>query len=121
MSDYIPLSLSYDLFVESFSRLFFPHDAGISGIRIDGKPIDYKQFYSVEQTECYSIFYWAVPPEGIDVVIQCEAEKTLQLVVVEGKLGLPAVPGVEYKPMPAHIIPDMEFSHLSLLKKTFIL
>ena len=102
-------------------RLFFYNDAGISAIRIDGKPIDYKQFYSLEQSDYYSIFYWAVPPEGIDVVIECETGKTLQLVVVEVKPGLPAIPGIEYKPMPDHIIPDMEVSHLSLLKKTFSL
>jgi hypothetical protein len=102
-------------------RLFFHKDAGISGIKIDGKPVEYKQFYSIEQSDYYLIFYWAVPPGGIDVVIECEAEKTLQLKVVEGKLGLPAAPGIEYKPMPAHIIPDMEFSHISLLKKTFLL
>ncbi|MGD2087033.1 MAG: M20/M25/M40 family metallo-hydrolase [Candidatus Aminicenantes bacterium] len=101
--------------------LFFQQDAGITGIKIDGKPIDYKGFYSLEESDYHSMYYWAVPPEGIDFVVECEAEKTLQLVVVEGKLGLPLIPGVKYTPMPAHIIPDMEFSHVSLLKKTFLL
>jgi len=101
--------------------LFFHKSAGITGITIDGKPIDHERFYSVEESGYHSMFYWAVPPEGIDFVIECEAEKTVQLLVIEGKLGLPAGPGIEYKPMPSHIIPDMEFSHMSLLKKTFIL
>lgn len=102
-------------------RLFFHKDAGISGIKIDGKQIEYKQFYSVEQSDYYLIFYWAVPPGGIDFVIECEAGQTVQLAVVEGKPGLPDIPGVEYKPMPTHIIPDTGFSHVSLLKKTFLL
>ena len=33
-------------------RLFFHKDAGISDIKIDGKPIEYKQFYSVEKSGC---------------------------------------------------------------------
>lgn len=101
--------------------LFFHKDAGITSIKIDGKPIDYKHFFSVKKSEYYSMSYWAVPPDGIDFVIDCEAEKTLQLLVLEGKLGLPAAPGIEYKPMPAHIIPNLELSHMSLLKKTFLL
>jgi len=101
--------------------LFFNKDANIAGIKIDGKPIDFKQFYPVEESNYHSMFYWAAPPGGIDFVIECGAGKTVHLLVVEGKLGLPNAPGVEYKPMPAHIIPDRESSHMSFLKKTFLL
>jgi hypothetical protein len=103
----------------SIMLLFFHKDAGIETIQVDGNTIENTGFFSVKESDYQSLYYWAIPPEGIDFVIRCEADKTLQLVVVEGKLGLPGVPDVNYKPMPAHIIPDMEFSHMSVIKKTF--
>ncbi len=104
-----------------FMTLLFPGDAGIAYLEIDGKPMGAAEQASdpAKKPGAYTLVYYAVPPEGIDILMRCKPGVKVSLTVVESKLGLPVITGSEYPPLPDHIIPAVESSHLTLVKKTF--
>jgi hypothetical protein len=101
--------------------LLFPGDAGIAYMEIDGKPIQTVEpgIHPDKKTGGYTLYYYGIPPEGIDIFMRCKPGVNISLEVVESKLGLPVIPGCDYPPLPAHIIPGVGASHLTLVKKTF--
>jgi len=103
--------------------LFIHKEAGISQASIDGIPISKEtdNFYSPKHSDYHNISYYAVPAEGIDISIECQQGKRLRLVIIDWKLGLPVIPGYNYKPMPDYIIPDKDFSHFTVVKRTVLL
>ena len=103
--------------------LYFHKEAGITGITVDGKPVPVATagFYTPQGSDYHYMIYYGVPAEGVDFVLESQPGKPIRLVVIDWKLGLPVIPGVEFKPMPAHIIPDKENSHFTVIKKTFSL
>ncbi|MCX6581038.1 MAG: M20/M25/M40 family metallo-hydrolase [Candidatus Aminicenantes bacterium] len=101
--------------------LLFPGDAGITYMEIDGKPVGTGEqgIHPDKKPGGYTLVYYGIPPEGIDIFMRCKPGVKISLEVVESKLGLPVIPGCEYPPLPAHIIPGIGNSHLTLVKKTF--
>lgn len=101
--------------------LLFPGDAGIAYMEIDGKPMQTAGpgIHPDKKTGGYTLDYYGIPPQGIDIFMRCKPGVKISLAVVESKLGLPVIPGCEYPPLPAHIIPAVGASHLTLVKKTF--
>jgi hypothetical protein len=104
----------------NFMRMLFHKVAGITRMKIDGKAIENNGFYSDLETGYYSLVYYAVPVEGIDVEIEINGEKKIELVAVEGAFGLPEFP--QYKPKPSNVIPGAGFfGNTTVLKKAYIL
>jgi hypothetical protein len=105
-----------------FMTLLFPENAAVSYIEVDGKPMEAgvtPGVYPAKKSGGYTLTYYAVPPEGIDIRMRCKPGVRISLTVLEFKLGLPVITGCAYPPLPAHIIPALDSSHLSVIKKTF--
>lgn len=65
--------------------------------------------------------YYAVPAEGIDLMLQVKAATPVKLLVMDQSYGLPEIPGAAYKPRPSHLIPSSwnSLSDLTLVNKSF--
>ncbi|MCP4213415.1 MAG: M20/M25/M40 family metallo-hydrolase [bacterium] len=93
---------------------------GISKLLIGGEPVTVEKEPGKSGFKYYYVEYFAFPPEGIDLELECDEGKDIEILVVEKKLGLPAFP--RYKPLAPGFIPDTDDeSHVTLLKKTFVL
>ena len=66
--------------------------------------------------------YFAVPPEGIELVLELEQSLNVVLRVTDQSYGLPEVPGASFKPRPEYLMPASEpFNDEFIVTKTFAL
>lgn len=77
----------------------------ILGASINGKPVSDDPRAKVNQQDGWGFSYWAVPPEGFELLVQLKAPQQLKLNVVERLFSLPDLPGASYPARPADRIP----------------
>ncbi len=101
-------------------ELIINKNAGISRMELDGKPVKDAKIFKPGKSNYFRIIYYGVSDKGIDVELECQENRKLNIIVVEKKLGLPDLPGIQ--PLPEFIIPDTDYeSFMTLVKKTFVL
>jgi hypothetical protein len=68
----------------------------------------------------WSLQYWAPPPEGIELTLEVEPSRPLELMVVEQSYGLPQEAAAAFKPRPEHTMPKpFGYSDVTLVTKSY--
>lgn len=70
----------------------------VRAFAVDGKR------YDQHPRDEWRMRYFAVPPEGIDLVLEIEQQPDIVLRVTDFSPGLPEVPGSSFKPRPDHLM-----------------
>lgn len=70
----------------------------------------------------WMLIYWAVPPEGIDLVLNTKSSEPLRMKVVDRSFQLPELTNVTIKPRPGYLIPaPFSYTDSTFVTKSFSL
>ena len=72
-------------------------------LSIDGRAVDTTRYRAVPRA--LAVTFTAPPDSGFVVVLELPRDSTAELHLTATSPGLPAMPGVELPPRPAHVIP----------------
>jgi hypothetical protein len=88
---------------------------------LNGKVVDSNSLPgAVERKNFWSLRYYALPPEGIELVAETKPSEPLRMRVVDQSFGLPEIPGRTFAPRPESMIsPPLLVSDAVLISKTF--
>jgi hypothetical protein len=86
---------------------------------VDGKSLAPNRA-AAEPTKSWSLYYFALPKEGIELVLETRATSPLAVRVVDESYGLPLLDGATFTQRPAHMMPAPFFrSDFSLVSRDF--
>jgi len=102
-------------------RISVQINAEVLSAAVDGKRLTPKTTAN-EPLKNWSLFYFALPNEGIELVLQTRSSPPLLVRVVDESYGLPLLDGATFKERPAHMMPAPFFrSDFSLVSQNFSL
>lgn len=68
----------------------------------------------------WSLRYYAIPPEGIDLTTQIKSNERVKMRAVDLTYGLPEIPGQTFRPRPSDMIPaPVSVNDTTLVSKSF--
>jgi hypothetical protein len=74
----------------------------------------------VEQRTSWSLSYFALPEQGVELTIELGPDEPLTLVVTDIAHGLPELPGEPFRSRPAGMMPaPTELTDIMEVNKTF--
>lgn len=86
-----------------------PPESSVTGVSVQG--------VELPPPGARSIHYWSVPAEGVEIVLEGDANEPIDLLVVDQSYGLP---DTGYEPRPPHLLPDaranLYFSDATVVK-----
>ncbi|MCA1568629.1 MAG: M28 family metallopeptidase [Acidobacteria bacterium] len=75
---------------------------------------------SLGRKKQWSLRYYAVPPEGIELTTEMRTTAPVRVRAVDLSYGLPEIPGANFQPRPAHMIPALaSVTDTTLVSKSF--
>jgi hypothetical protein len=88
---------------------------------LNGKVVDSNGLPgAAERKNFWSLRYYALPPEGIELVAETKPSEPLKMRVVDQSFGLPEISGRSFAPRPESMIaPPLLVSDAVLISKTF--
>ena len=83
---------------------------------VNGKPVDGEY----GPRAAWSLRYYALPPEGIEVTLVSANASPITLRAVDQSYGLPAAPQIAIQPRPDNIMPAMlQFTDSTFVAKSY--
>jgi hypothetical protein len=74
----------------------------------------------VEQRTSWSLSYFALPEQGVELTIELARDEPVTLMVSDITHGLPELPGETFRPRPADMMPaPTELTDITEVNKTF--
>ncbi|MCK4803012.1 MAG: hypothetical protein KAT88_00570 [Spirochaetes bacterium] len=70
---------------------------------------------SEEEENLWSMTYYAVPPEGIEITLEIEPSSPLQIQLTDQSRELPDIPGTSFSPRPDDMIPMPNFDYVTVV------
>ena len=105
-----------------FLNLQLNSNAGLYAVVVNGKRVDYgKAPIVVSEDKRWSMRYFALPKEGVEVSFEVKLAGPLQMSVFDQSYGLPDVPGTQLRPRPDDLIPapGVAYSDTTVVSKVF--
>ena len=91
----------------------------ILGAAVDGKRLDSNQAPGEPQKN-WSLSYFAVPKEGIELALETKSTQPVAVQVVDESYGLPLLDGTTFMVRPAHMMPAPYFrSDFTVVSQAF--
>lgn len=102
--------------------IYLDSAADVLGLSVNGKNIDPSRPSSFNPARnAWSLRYYAVPAEGIELAMNLKATEPLKLRVVDQSYGLPSLPDKPVIPRPSGLIPSAyPFNDSTLVSKSFV-
>jgi hypothetical protein len=92
---------------------------GIRAVTVAGRRFDLGT-QPVEQRTSWSLSYFALPEQGVELTIELARDEPVTLVVSDITHGLPELPGETFRPRPADMMPaPTELTDITEVNKTF--
>ena len=102
-------------------RISVQISAEVLSAAIDGKRLT-SNATATEPQKNWSLYYFALPKDGIELVLETRSTPPLTVRVVDESYGLPLLDGATFKNRPAHMMPAPFFrSDFSLVSQDFSL
>ncbi|MCA1659326.1 MAG: hypothetical protein LC642_02110, partial [Verrucomicrobiaceae bacterium] len=100
-------------------RISVQISAAVLSAAVDGKRLISNAAASEPQKR-WSLYYFALPKEGIELVLETRSTSPLAMRVVDESYGLPLLDGAKFTVRPAHMMPAPFFrSDFSLVSRDF--
>jgi hypothetical protein len=100
-------------------RISLKISAEVLSAAIDGKSLTPNPA-AAEPAKSWSLYYFALPKEGIELVLETRSTSPLAARVVDESYGLPLLDGATFRERPAHMMPAPFFrSDFSLVSRDF--
>ena len=101
--------------------LYVDSKAEVLRATVNGRPVDGNATSAaLKRAQQWSLRYYSVPPDGIEVSAEIKTSEPLKLRVVDQSYGLPALQGKSLRARPADIIPaPISITDSSFVSKSF--
>lgn len=100
--------------------LYIDSKAEVLRATINGRPVDQRTSAALKRAPHWSLRYYAVPPDGVELSAEIKTAEPLKLRVVDQSYGLPALQGKSLRARPNNTIPaPISITDSSFVSKSF--
>lgn len=101
--------------------LYVDASARVRGAKVNGKHVNFSPATAQGKASSpWSLRYFALPPEGIELALDIMSDKPIQVRAVDQSYGLPALSPLTTNPRPENLTPSPDsYSDSTLVSKTF--